>query len=156
MSTQIAIGTAASGSLSDASVERLACLLRHWTWADEAKAEFDKELADGVDYDDDPMSDRPFGAYYRWGALLYALSEAAISYGLLSATVRVDLDASLPGLRACQQLLMVIPASLEDQPRPVDLLYEGESLRRVRRVHDAIGNALRQEQLTRQVDSLDP
>jgi hypothetical protein len=39
-----------SGSLRDASVDRLACLLRHWTWASEALARFDRELADGCDY----------------------------------------------------------------------------------------------------------
>ena len=65
-------------------MDRLACLLRHWTWADEAMARFDRELADGWDYDDDPMSDRPFGAYYHWCALLCAFGEAALDHGLLS------------------------------------------------------------------------
>ena len=57
--TQIDAGTVAEGSLSDASLDRLVCLLRHWTWADEAMARFDRELADGWDDDDDPMSDHP-------------------------------------------------------------------------------------------------
>jgi len=48
MSTQVATGTAVNGSLSDASVDRLACLVRHWTWADEAMVRFDRELADGA------------------------------------------------------------------------------------------------------------
>jgi hypothetical protein len=47
MNPQIAGATGVKGSLREASVDRLACLLRHWTWADEAKARFDLELADG-------------------------------------------------------------------------------------------------------------
>ena len=39
-----------NGSLSNASIERLACLLRHWTWADEAMARFEQELAGGWEY----------------------------------------------------------------------------------------------------------
>ena len=159
MSAPVATGTAEYGSLSDASAERLACLLRHWTWADEAMARFDRELADGWDYDDDPLSDRPFDAYYHWGALLCALSEAALEHGLLSAlqldAIREDLEASLPRLRACRQLLVVVPASLEEEPRTVDL-GQSEAIKRLRRIHDAIGKALRQEQASRQVDSLDP
>jgi hypothetical protein len=57
MSARNATGTAADGSLRDASVDRLACLLRHWTWADEAMARFARELADGWNEHDDPMSD---------------------------------------------------------------------------------------------------
>ena len=159
MSAQNATGTGGNGSLTDASVDRLACLLRHWTWADEAMVRFDRELADGWDYDDDPMSDHPFGAYYHWCALLCAFSEAALDHGLLSpsqlATIRQDLEASLPGLRACRQLLVVIPASLEEQPRIVDLLRDGEHLERLRRVHAAFGEAVRQEQMARQIDTLD-
>src|SRR5262245_21144358 len=60
MSTQVDTDAAANGSLRDASLERLACLQRHWMWADEAMATFDRELAVGWDDDDDPMSDRPF------------------------------------------------------------------------------------------------
>src|SRR5262245_33512918 len=148
-----------SGSLSDASTERLACLLRHWTWADEAMATFDRELANGWDDDDDPMSDHPFGSFYHWCALLCGLGEAALDHGLLSPVqlepIRQDIEASLPDLRACQRLLVVIPALLEEQPRIVDLLRDGETLSRLRRLHRAFGEALRQEQVAREIDSLD-
>jgi hypothetical protein len=147
-------------SLRDATFDRLACLLRHWTWADEALATFDRELANGWDDDEDPMSDHPFGAYYHWCALLCAFSEAALEHGLLSPVqlepIRQDLEASLPGLRACRRLLVVIPTSLEEHPRVVDLIREGETLHRLRRVHHAFGEALRQEQVWRNIDSLDP
>jgi hypothetical protein len=148
------------GSLRDASVDRLVCLLRHWTWADEAMARFDRELADGWDFDAAPMSDHPFGAYYHWSALLCAFGEAALNHGLLSPLqlepIRQDIEASLPGLRACRQLLVVIPASLEESPRIVDLLRDRETLPRLRRVHQALGEALRKEQVSREIDSLDP
>jgi hypothetical protein len=149
-----------NGSLSNASVDRLACLLRHWTWADEAMARFEQELAGGWDYDEDPVADHPFGAYYHWCALLCGFSEAALEHGLLSTlkidAIRRDLEASLPGLRACRQLLVVIPASLEEHPRIVDLLRDDEMLGRLRRLHHAFGDALREEQMSRELDMLDP
>ena len=149
-----------NGSLTNASVERLTCLLRHWTWADEALARFEQELASGWEYDEDPVADHPFGAYYHWCALLCGFSEAALEHGLLSAlqldAIRRDLEASLPGLRACRQLLVVIPASLEEHPRIVDLLRDDEALGRLRRLHHAFGEALREEQLSRELDVLDP
>jgi hypothetical protein len=159
MSTPTATGTAVNGALSDASVDRLACLLRHWTWADEAMARFERELAAGWDYDDDPMSDHPFGAYYHWCALLCAFAEAALDHSLLPPlqldAIRQDVEASLPGLRASRRLLTVIPASLEEQPRIVDLLHD-DSLSRLRRIHRAFSEALHQEQTSREIDSLDP
>jgi hypothetical protein len=148
-----------NGSLREASAERLTCLLRHWTWADEAMARFEQELIGGWEYDEDPVADHPFGAYYHWCALLCGFGEAALERGLLSTlqldAIRRDLEASLPGLRACRQLLVVIPASLEEQPRVVDLLGDKETLGRLRRVHQAVGDALREERMLRQVDSLD-
>src|SRR5580765_4834787 len=148
-----------NGSLSKASGDRLACLLRHWTWADEAMARFEQELAGGWEDDEDPVADHPFGAYYHWCALLCGFSEAALEQGLLSTlqldAIRRDLEASLPGLRACRQLLVVIPASLEEQPRVVDLLGDKETLGRLRRVHQAFGDALREERMSREIDSLD-
>jgi hypothetical protein len=151
-------GATVNGLLKEAPLDRLLCLQRHWVWADEAMARFDRELADGWDYDDDPMSDRPFGAYYHWSALLCAFSEAALD-GLLPTSefepIRQDLEASLLGLRASRQLLVVIPSSLEEQPRLVDLLRDGVTLARLRRVHVAFGQALRREQLAREIDSLD-
>ena len=104
------------------------------------------------------MSDHPFGAYYHWGALLCAFSEAALDDGLLPPlqleTIREDLEASLPRLRACRELLVVIPASLEEQPRIVDLLHD-DNISRLRRIHRAFGEALHLEETSREIDSLD-
>jgi hypothetical protein len=159
MSTPVDTDAPVKGSLRNASLDRLACLLRHWAWADEAMSAFDRELANAWD-DDDPMSDHPFGSYYHWCALLCGFSEAALEQGLLSPfqldPIRQDLEVSLPGLRACRQLLVVIPASLEEQARIVDLLRDEETLGRLRRVHKAFGEALREERLSREIDSLDP
>jgi hypothetical protein len=150
----------ASGSLSDASVDRLACLLRHWTWAEEAKIRFDRELAEGWNEDDDPMSDHPFGSFYHWCALLCGFADAALDRGLLSPlqldAIRQDLEASLPELRTCRQLLVVIPESLEEQPRIVDLLRDADHLSRLRRLHQAFGDALHHEETSREIGSLDP
>ena len=146
------------GPLKDASISRLACLFRHWTWANEARAQFERELAVGWEYDEDPLADHPFGAYYHWCALLCGFSEAALQHALLSElqleSFRADLEASLPGLRACRQLLVVIPASLEEHPRIVDLLHDHETLGRLRRIHTACGDALREEQLSRELEWL--
>src|SRR5262249_29591314 len=99
-----------------------------------------------------------FGSYYHWCALLCGFSEAALEDGLLPAfrldAIRRDLEVSLPGLRACRQLLVVIPASLEE-PRVLDLVRDEETLGRLRRVHNAFGEALREERLSREIDSLD-
>jgi hypothetical protein len=148
-----------NGSLQGASSNRLACLVRHWTWADEAKARFERELANGWEHDEDPPADHLFGVYYHWCALLCGFSEAALDHGLLSGSqldaLRPDLEASLPGLRACRQLLVVIPASREEHPRIADLLRDDETLDRLRRVHNAFGEALREEQMSRELDFLD-
>ena len=148
-----------NGSLKGTSINRLACLVRHWTWADEARARFERELADGWEYNEDPPADQLFGAYYHWCALLCGFCEAALEHGFLSASqlqaLRSDLEAWLPELRACRQLLVVIPASREEHPRVVDLLRDEESLRRLRRVHHAFGEALREEQMSREFDFLD-
>jgi hypothetical protein len=134
-------------------------LLRHWAWADEAMQRFEHELAGGWEYDEDLSADHPFGSYYHWCALLCGFSEAALEHGLLSTpqldALRRDLEVTLPGLRACRQLLMVIPASLEEQPRVVDLLRDEETLGRLRRVHRTFGDALREERMWREIDSLD-
>jgi len=160
MSTPVDSGAPVNASLRDASLDRLACLLRHWAWADEARSAFDRELAIGWDDEDnDPMSDHPFGSYYHWCALLCGFSEEALEHGLLSPSqldaIHQDLELSLPGLHACRQLLVVIPASLEEHPRVLDLLRDEETLGRLRRVHNAFGEALREERLSREVDSLD-
>jgi hypothetical protein len=154
-----ASGIQVDGSLANASVDRLACLIRHWTWADEALGRFEQELAGGWDYDEDPVADHPFGSYYHWCALLCGLTEAASEQGLLSTVqldaIRQDLDTSVPWLRACRQLLVVIPSSLEEQPRIVELLRDQETLGRLRRLHEAFGDALRQERMAREIDALD-
>ena len=36
--------TQVNGSLRNAPVDRLACLVRHWTWADEALGRFEQQL----------------------------------------------------------------------------------------------------------------
>jgi hypothetical protein len=153
-------GLPVSRSLRNATLDRLACLLRHWTWADEARIRFEQELSRGWEYDEDPLADHPFGSYYHWCALLCGLSEAAVEQGLLSAlqldAIRHDLEASLPALRACRQLLVVIPESLEDHPRVVELLRDEETLGRLRRVHEAFGEALREERAAREIETLDP
>jgi hypothetical protein len=146
-------------SLNNASINRLACLIRHWTWADQARAQFERELANGWRYDEDPPGDQLFGSYYHWCALLCSFGEAALDRGLLPASqldaLRPDLEACLPDLRACRQVLVVIPAAREARPRIADLLRDDETLGRLRRVHDAFGDALRQEQVSRQLDFLD-
>ena len=152
-------GASGNGSLKHASWDHLACLLRHWTWANEAMVTFDRELAIGWDNEDDPMSDHPFGAFYHWCALLCALGEAALERGLLSPLelepIRQDLETSVPILKTCRQLLIVVPASLEEHPLVVDLVRDGDTLPRLRRIHHAFGEALREEQASREIDSLD-
>ena len=159
MNADTASDISMNGSLRNASVDRLACLVRHWTWADEALARFEQELAGGWEYDEDPIANHPFGAYYHWCALLCGFCDAALDQGLLSTSqldaIRSDLEASLPALRACRQLLVVIPASLEEQPRVVSLVSDGKTLARLRRLHEAFGKALREERMVREIDSLD-
>ena len=148
-----------NGSLKGASFNRLACLCRHWTWADDAMKQFERKMANGWEYDDDPRADHLFGAYYHWCALLCGFSEAALEHGLLSTlqldAVRRDIEVTLPGLRACRQLLVLIPPSMEEHPRVVDLLRDDETLGRLRRVHKAFGDALREERMSRQIHLLD-
>jgi hypothetical protein len=148
------------GSLRDASPDRLSCLMRHWTWAEQARERLERELAEGWEYEDAPFADHPFGSYYHWCALLCGIGEAALDEGLLPPSqmdpIRADLDASLPWLRACRQLLVVIPSALEPQPRIVDLVRSEDALGRLRRLHAAFGDALRGEQMAREIESLDP
>jgi hypothetical protein len=113
-------GTPDNG-LRDASINRLACLFRHWAWADEALAQFERELTAGVD-DEAPLADHPFGAYYHWCALLCGFGEAALEHALLSAlqleALRPDLEASLPGLRACRPSVDTQNRQLVDTSKP--------------------------------------
>jgi hypothetical protein len=147
-------------ALKDAPLERLACLLRHWSWADEARTRFERELASGWDYDEDLLANHPFGSYYHWCALLAGFGEAALDQALLAPAqleaIREDLLASLPALRACRGILVSIPAAMEDQPRVVDLLHDTDMLSRLGRLHQAFGEAIRREHGLRLIDSLDP
>lgn len=146
--------------MKNASFDHLASLYRHWIWAEEAMTRFERELAGRWDYDEEAAADHPFGAYYHWCALLCGFSEAAIDRRLLSTVqmdaIRHDLEASLPGLRRCRQLLIAIPESMEDHPRILDLVRDDATLGRLRRLHHAFGNALREEQMARELDLLDP
>jgi hypothetical protein len=82
VATGIAAGAPQDGSLKGASINRLACVVRHWTWADGARARFERELANGWEYDEDPPADHLFGSYYHWCALLCGFTEAALDHGL--------------------------------------------------------------------------
>jgi hypothetical protein len=150
----------ADGALKEASIERIACLCRHWVWANEAMTRFERELVNGWDYDEDLVADHPFGAYYEWCALLCGLTETALDRGLLPTSqleaLRPDLERTLPRMRACRQLLVLIPASLEQHPRVVDLLRDTETLGRLRRVHFAFRDVLLEAQRSRELALLDP
>ena len=87
-----------NGPLNGASINRLACLVRHWTWADEARVRFERELGNGWVYDEDPPADLLFGAYYHWCALLCGFGEAALDHGRLSAS---QLEALRSDLERC-------------------------------------------------------
>jgi hypothetical protein len=140
-----------AAGLPQTSVERLAALNRHWTWADEAMRRFDHELAKGWAYGDG-MSVHPFGAYAHWCALLCALADIALGQPQLSPrrleSVRPDLEASMTTLRSCRQLLAVVPATLDEHPRVADLMRD-DTLPRLRRIHRAFGEAIREEQTAR-------
>lgn len=146
--------------LAEIGSERLSCLLRHWSWADEALQRLDREIAPGLVDDAITPSDPPFGAYYHWCALLCGLCEAAIEHALMSAPefrpVRADFEAGLPKLRSCREVLMVVPQSFEKQRLVVSLLNEPPTFDSLRRVHRALGEALRTEFVAREVEVLDP
>ena len=150
MATPLVMEASASGSPKVVSINLLVCLCRHWAWADEARGRFERERAGGWESDDDPLANHLFGAYYHWGALLGGLRDAAVEHGLLSRApldaIVADLEACAPVLRACRERLMVVPAAREIQPRIVDLLRDDDTLRRLRRVHAAFGDAFREEQ----------
>ena len=150
---------AVAGPLQNASLDRLSCLMRHWTWTDEARQRLERELVEGWEYEDAPFADHPFGSYYHWCALLCGFGEAALEGDLLSSSemdqIRADLYASLPALRACRQLLLVIPSKLEAQLPVVDLIRSDDALGRLRRLHVAFGEALTRERMAREVESLD-
>jgi hypothetical protein len=159
MEPQTLDGRTRHGGLKTVSLNRLVCLSRHWAWADEARGRFERTLSSGWDDECDPLADRMIGAYYHWCALLCGIGEAAIDDDLLAPgqrdAVAADLHACLSLLRRCRQVLVTIPTSREEQPRLVDVLRDGDTLRRLRHVHDVFGDALRDEQGTRDMEFLD-
>jgi len=54
-----------------------------------------------------------------------------------------------------QDLLVLIPFSFEEHPRVVEFVHKTETLDRLHRLHNRFGLVLRQEQVLRQIDSLD-
>ena len=139
------------------SGHRLACLARHWAWADGARSRLDRALADGWDVEQDPAGDHLFEAYYQWCALLCALIEAVLDGELVSSdqleTVRSDVELVLPTLRRCRDVLLVIPATREERPRVGDLLRDdGSTLERIRRIHGLFGATVAKEQRSRIAD----
>jgi len=147
--------------LKDVSFDQLACLLRHWTWGEEARLRFERELAAFPDEHtrNAGSPDGVLGAYYHWCAMLCALGEAALSHALVFHTplniVRDDLEAVMPWLRVCRKRLVDVPSSFEAHPKLADLHHDKDTLRRLRRIHRAFGEAFRNEQVTREVDALD-
>ena len=148
--------------LKHLSLERLRCLMRHWSWAEDARTRFERELAVfPSDYDRGPgaPTDRPLGAYYYWCAMLGALGDAAeahhLTYHAPLDAIHEDLGSLLPWLRVCRKRLFDIPASPEQHPTLADLHRDKDTVARLRRVHRAFGDAFRSEQVSRDVDSLD-
>ena len=148
--------------LKQLSIERLRCLLRHWSWAEEARTRFERELAAfPSDYDRGPgaSTDRPIGAYYHWCALLCALGDAADGHHLTNHapldTIHDDLTTLLPWLRVCRKRLFDVPTSPEQPQTLADLHRDTDTVARLRRVHRAFGDAFRNEQVSRDVDALD-
>ena len=148
-----------NGSLKGASINRLACLFRHWTWADEA-------------WRDSSESWQRMGVptKIRLPIIYSVRTTIGVRCCAVSARRRSSTDfcrgrgwtRSVPTskrvclvLQACRQLLVVIPASREEHPRIVDLFRDDEMLGRLRRVHCAFGEALREEQMSRELDFLD-
>jgi hypothetical protein len=157
--TTTAGAVTAHGQPTRAPLDDASGLVRHWAWADQARALFESELVNGWDYDEDLAADHPFGSYYHWCALLAGLGEAALTHVLLRPmqleAIREEFEASLPELRACREVLVSIPASFEDHPRVVDLLRDEERLGRLRRLHRALGNAIHRAHDSRPVSSID-
>jgi len=148
--------------LKHLSMDRLSCLLRHWAWADDARSRFERELQTFPDEHARAVAhsaDRPLGAYYEWCAMLGAIGEGAVRDGLVYDppldAIREDLDAILPWLRACRKQLFEVPATPETHPTIADLHRDTATLNRLRRLHRAFGDAFRNEQVSREVDSLD-
>jgi hypothetical protein len=78
----------------------------------------------------------------HWCAPLCGFSEAVLQHGLLLESLRPGLEACLPELRACRQLLVMIPASREASAYRGPTCSDVETLGRLRRVHVAFGEAL--------------
>lgn len=148
--------------LKQLSIDRLSCLLRHWAWADEARSRFERELQAFPDEHARAVADaaeRPLGAYYTWCAMLCAIGEAVLGDGLAYHSpldgVSEDLDAIIPWLRVCRKRLFEVSATPEPHPKIAELHRDTATLNRLRRTHRAFGDAFRNEQVSRDVDSLD-
>jgi hypothetical protein len=148
--------------LKHLSMDRLSCLLRHWAWADDARSRFERELQAFPDEHSRAVAnsaDRQLGAYYEWCAMLCAIGEAAVGDGLVYDppldAIREELEEILPWLRACRKLLFDVPSTREAHPTIADLHRDTATLNRLRRMHRAFGDAFRNEQVSREVDSLD-
>ena len=95
----------------------------------------------------------------RLGAQAGRLADAAgtqtfVSHPPLDA-IHEDLQAIQPWLRVCRKRLVDVAPSYESHPKLADLHRDKETLRRLRRVHRAFGEAFRNEQVSREVDALD-
>jgi hypothetical protein len=147
------VETMRAAALSRSSIDRFACLVRHWAWADAARARFERERSLGWEGDADPFAHRLFGSYYLWCALLCGLFDTALEDDLLSpsqmATLQPDLDACLPILHAGRHILVAVPRTREGDPRIIDLLRGDGALSCLRRVHGRLGAVLLEEQATR-------
>ena len=69
--------------------------------------------------------------------------------------LRRDLEGCLPELEACPELLVVIPESRKEHSRIVDLLRDDEPLWPCSPTTLRFREALREEQVSREVDFLD-
>ena len=50
MAERIVVEALVDRPFTGASINRIVCLRRHWAWADEAMARFERELATGWEY----------------------------------------------------------------------------------------------------------
>lgn len=145
--------------LKHLSFDRLTSLLRHWKWAEEAKQKYERELASYADEHSAGSFDQLLGSYYHWCGMLCALGEASLAHDLVQHPpldrIHNDLESVMPWLRVCRTRLVDVPASHEHHPNPADMRRDTETLARLRRVHRALGEAFRNEQVSREVDSLD-
>jgi hypothetical protein len=101
------------------------------------------------------LADRPFGALYQWCGLLCAVVECVIASDAVQGVEQTDdLRVTNQWLQRSRALLMVVPRSVDYNDRSL-LFRGGDTLEKIRRLHRALGEAFRQEQERREIDSLD-